>query len=89
MESGVQTGIRQFILDKFPLARKQQIKDSDPLLESGMVDSMGVLDVVGFLEQEYSIVVEDEDLIPENFQTIARIAAFVQGRVQRNGVGCA
>jgi acyl carrier protein len=72
--------IRKFILEKFPLARKQQIKDSDPLLESGVLDSLGVLDLVSFVEQEFSVHVADDELVPENFQTIDRIAAFVQSK---------
>jgi acyl carrier protein len=72
--------LRKFILDKFPLARKQQIKDSDPLLESGVLDSLGVLDLVSFVEQEFSVHVADEELVPENFQTIDRIAAFVESK---------
>jgi len=76
----VNTHIRKFILDKFPLARKQQIKDSDPLLESGVLDSLGVLDLVSFVEQEFSVHVADEELVPENFQTIDRIAAFVESK---------
>jgi acyl carrier protein len=72
--------IRKFVLDKFPLARKQQIKDSDPLLESGVLDSLGVLDLVSFVEQEFSVQVADDELVPENFQTIDRIAAFVAGK---------
>jgi acyl carrier protein len=76
----VNTQIRKFILDKFPLARKQQIKDSDPLLESGVLDSLGVLDLVSFVEQEFSVHVADEELVPENFQTIDRIAAFVESK---------
>jgi acyl carrier protein len=76
----VSTQIRKFILDKFPLARKQQIKDSDPLLESGVLDSLGVLDLVSFVEQEFSVHVADEELVPENFQTIDRIAAFVESK---------
>ena len=72
--------IRKFILDKFPLARKQQIKDSDPLLESGVLDSLGVLDLVSFVEQEFSVHVADDELVPENFQTIDRIAAFVASK---------
>jgi len=60
--------IRKFILDKFPLARKQQIKDSDPLLESGFLDSLGVLDLVSFVEQEFSVHVADDELVPENFR---------------------
>jgi acyl carrier protein len=76
----VNTQIRKFILEKFPLARKQQIKDSDPLLESGVLDSLGVLDLVSFVEQEFSVHVADEELVPENFQTIDRIAAFVESK---------
>jgi acyl carrier protein len=72
--------IRKFVLDKFPLARKQQIKDSDPLLESGVLDSLGVLDLVSFVEQEFSVHVADDELTPENFQTIDRIAAFIESK---------
>jgi acyl carrier protein len=68
------------VLDKFPLARKQQIKDSDPLLESGVLDSLGVLDLVSFVEQEFSVHVADDELVPENFQTIDRIAAFIASK---------
>ena len=75
-------GVREFILKQFPLARKQQVKDSDPLLESGMLDSMGVLDVVTFIEQKYSISVADEDLSAENFHSIDRIAAFVESKAK-------
>jgi acyl carrier protein len=70
--------VRKFILEKFPLARKQQIKDSDPLLESGVLDSLGVLDLVSFVEQEFSVHVADDELVPENFQTIDRITAFIE-----------
>jgi len=76
--------IRIFILEKFPLARKQQLKDSDMLLESGILDSLGVLDLVGFLEQEFSVTVVDDELVPENFQTVERIVAFIERRTARN-----
>jgi acyl carrier protein len=79
------TKIREFILGKFPLARKRQLKDSDALLESGILDSLGVLDLVRFIEQEFSISVADEDLVPDNFQTIDRIAAFIGSRAPFNG----
>jgi acyl carrier protein len=70
--------IRKFILNKFPLARKQQIKDSDNLLESGVLDSLGVLDLVSFVEQEFFVHVTDDELVPENFESIDRIAAFIE-----------
>ena len=80
--------VRAFVLKSFPLARKQQIKDSDALLESGMIDSQGVLEVVAFIEREFSTIVEDEELSPENFQTIDRIAAFIQNKTghQKSGL---
>jgi acyl carrier protein len=77
--------IRQFLLKKFPLARKRQLTDSDALLESGILDSQGVLDLVSFLEEQFSITIADDELVPENFQTIGRIAAFVETRTTRDG----
>jgi acyl carrier protein len=69
--------IREFVLQKFPLARKRKVTDHDNLLESGIIDSLGVLDLVTFLQQEFSVAVEDDDLTPENFQNIERMAQFV------------
>jgi|HubBroStandDraft_6_1064221.scaffolds.fasta_scaffold985383_2 acyl carrier protein len=77
-ENHVNIQIRKFVLDKFPLARKQQIKDSDPLLESGVLDSLGVLDLVSFVEQEFSVHVADDELVPENFHSIETLASYVQ-----------
>jgi acyl carrier protein len=74
------TEIREFILEKFPLARKQQVKDVDALLETGILDSLGVLDLVTFIEQKFSVVVTDDELSPENFQTIDNIAAFIAAK---------
>ena len=76
-ENHLNAQIREFILEKFPLARKQHLKDTDALLETGILDSLGVLDLVSFIEQKFSIGMTDEELMPENFQTIERIAAFV------------
>jgi acyl carrier protein len=70
--------IREFILGKFPLARKHHLKDSDALLESGILDSLGILDVVSYIEQEFSFTVADDELIPENFQSVDTLAAYVQ-----------
>jgi acyl carrier protein len=79
------TKIREFILGQFPLARKRGLQDSDALLESGILDSLGVLDLVHFIEQEFSIAVVDEELVPENFQTIDRIVAFIGSKSHTNG----
>jgi len=69
--------IREFVLQKFPLARKRKVANGDNLLESGIIDSLGVLEIVAFLQHEFSIAVADEDLTPENFQNIQCMAQFV------------
>lgn len=70
--------IRSFVLEKFPLARTRKVKDSDELLESGIVDSLGILDLVAFLESEFSLHITDDDLTPENFRSIESIVSFAE-----------
>jgi acyl carrier protein len=81
---GLSAQVRGFLLKKFPLARKRQLTNSDALLESGILDSQSVLEVVGFIEKQFSIHVEDDELVPENFQNIDAIVRFVESRVCRN-----
>ena len=78
--NAVNERIRGYVLDKFPLARKRNIKDSDELLESGIVDSLGVLDLVAFLENDFGLQVSDDDLSPENFRSIQSMVKFAEGR---------
>jgi acyl carrier protein len=73
--------IRKFIESKFPLARSRKLNDSSRLLEEGILDSLGVLELVNFLQDEHGIPIEDEELVPENFASIDAIAAFVQAKL--------
>jgi len=65
----------------FPLA------DDDPLLAKGVVDSMGVAELLGFIESEFGIVVADEDVTEENLGTLNAIARYVAAQLaaQPNG----
>ena len=74
--------IRGFILHRFPVARQRALHADDPLLESGIVDSISVMDVLVFIEEEFEVGVLNEELRPENFQTVASMAAFVQDKLQ-------
>jgi acyl carrier protein len=76
---------KRFILEHFPASRRRSLDDTDPLLESGVIDSTGVLDLVTFIETEFKVTVDDEELTPENFQSIAKIAAYVE----KKQTGCA
>ena len=73
----VRERIRGFVLETFPLARQDPPGDADPLLESGLVDSLGILELVNFITEEFGVAVSDEDLQPENFNTIQSLVGFV------------
>ncbi len=75
--SAVEARIREFVLKNFPLIRKRGIKDNEKWLENGLLDSFGILEVVRFLEEQFAIHVSDEELLPENFQSLDALAAFV------------
>jgi acyl carrier protein len=72
--------LHEFTLATFPLARKKGITDDSFLLQSGIVDSLGILELVGFIEAQFGIVISDEDLAPENFQNLKVLTAFVMSK---------
>jgi acyl carrier protein len=72
--------IRTFIRRRFPLATTAKVADGDSLLDSGIVDSLGILDLVAFLEKTFSIRVGDDELDPSNFDSIASVARFVASK---------
>ncbi len=75
----LQKEIRNFIIENFMMGRDpDQLSDSDSLLDKGIIDSTGVLELVGFLEETYNFQIEDEELIPENLDSITNLIAFVE-----------
>jgi acyl carrier protein len=81
----ISQSMKEFIVGHFASARRRPLNDGDPLIESGIIDSLGVLDVVAFVESEFEVQVDDEELTAENFQTIACIAAYVEKKRGRGG----
>ena len=77
---GTASIVRGFIDEHFPAARKQSLGDDDSLLDSGIVDSLGILEIVSFLSETFAIEVSDEDLVPENFQSVATLVDFIERR---------
>ncbi|MFO0554774.1 MAG: acyl carrier protein [Polyangiaceae bacterium] len=69
--------IRGFITTNFYVPDKDKLGDESSLLDQGIIDSTGVLEVVSFLESEFGITVDDAEVLPENLDTVGRIAAFV------------
>jgi acyl carrier protein len=69
--------IRQFIADRFLFGNDQELKNEGSLLDAGIIDSTGVLELISYLEEHFKIKVEDDELVPENLDTIASICAFL------------
>jgi len=75
--------IRAFIFKNFLFdAEESALKNDDSFLEQGIIDSTGVLELVEWLEEEFDIQVEDEELIPENLDSIELISAFIKRKQQ-------
>jgi len=74
----LQDQIKTFILATFPLARKKGVDFEDSLLESGIIDSLGVLEIVNFLVEDLEIEIDEDDLVPENFNSIIDMVNLIK-----------
>ncbi len=71
----VRDRVRQFIKDSFFI---DELDDDASFLENGILDSLGVMQLVAFVESEFGLRVAEGDLIPENFDSVARVAAYAE-----------
>lgn len=85
MELGLQNKIRAFVIQNFLFGQGGELKDDDSFLEAGIIDSTGVLELVGFIESALGITVEDEDLVPANLDSVERVARFVERKANQRG----
>jgi acyl carrier protein len=68
--------------ENFIIETDSAVLDADTsLTQSGVVDSMGVLELIMFIEQEYGITIPDEDTLPENLDSVSRIVSYVSRRL--------
>jgi acyl carrier protein len=77
--------LRQFVTDSFMFGKPYKgFADDDSFLQRGIIDSTGVMELVAFLEQQYEIKLRDQDLIPDNLDSINGLARFLESRLQSN-----
>lgn len=69
--------IRDFIIN-LNGEKKEDLNNDDPLIEKGIIDSMTMLEMIAFIEEKYGIPIEDEEIIPENFDSINSIVAYIR-----------
>jgi acyl carrier protein len=74
--------LRSYILENFLFSDDpSDLNDDDSFLEKEIIDSTGILEVIEFLEQETGIKVEDDELIPDNLDSVNRIVAYVESKL--------
>lgn len=74
----IEREIREFLRENFPLSADDvTLQRDDSLIEVGVIDSTGVLELIGFIEERYELEVRDEEVLPENLDSIANITRFV------------
>jgi acyl carrier protein len=71
--------LREFIRRQFLFDEKAPLGDDDPLFPD-VIDSLGVMEVVDFVEERYGVSIEEEDLLADNFESLSAIAALVDRR---------
>ena len=77
----IEQEVRQFVVDNFLFGEgAEQLSNDDSFMDKGLVDSMGILTLVAFVQEKYRISVGDEDLVPENWDSVRRIAGFVHSK---------
>jgi acyl carrier protein len=73
--------IRGFIVENFLFGNEDGVKDETLFLDEGIIDSTGILELVSYLEEEFSIGVEDEELVPENLGSINNVVAYLERKM--------
>jgi acyl carrier protein len=78
MTDTIRDAVKAFVVENFLFGdMTHAIADTDSLIENGIIDSTGVLELVAFIEDRYGITVADADIVPANLDSLARITAFI------------
>jgi acyl carrier protein len=81
MDRDARMMIREFVVDRLaPATGRTDIGEDDDLIDSGVIDSLGIFQLVAFLEERFGVAIGDEEITPENFGSIAAIERLVASR---------
>ena len=77
----IEDSVRQFVAEKLAWDGREELTDDFPLIKNHVLDSMGILRLVTFLERQYRVSIHEEELVPEHFGTISDIARLVAAKM--------
>ena len=75
--------VRGFVINNFLFGDGASLKDDQSFLDTGIVDSTGILELIMFLESTYGMKVEPEETTPENLDSVEKVAGFIEGKVAK------
>lgn len=81
--SDTRTRVRGFIVEHFLFGQGATLRDDSSFLEQGIIDSTGVLELIAFLEQTFSIKVSDHELVPDNLDSVDRVCVYLAGKTPK------
>lgn len=80
--------LRRFIFENFLFGEPDDsLGNNDSFLEKGIIDSTGVLELVAFVEENFGLKIEDEELVPENLDSINNLIRFIEKKKVGSGAG--
>jgi acyl carrier protein len=74
--------LRDFIVDNFLFGEEVSFSDADSFLRQGIIDSTGVVEIIAFIEERYGIKVEDEEIVPDNLDSIEKLSRFIERKAK-------
>lgn len=77
--------VRGFVVENFLFGDDSRVSDDASFLENGIIDSTGVLELIEYLEKTFTIRVEDEEVIPENLDSLKNISRYLESKQAGNG----
>ena len=73
----IKNSVRQFLLDNFVMGANAKIADDESFMKAHILDSTGFIELIMFIEDTYHVKVEDDEMLPENFDSLLNIEAYV------------
>jgi acyl carrier protein len=70
--------LRDFIVENFLFGEEVGFSDADSFLRQGIIDSTGVVEIIAFIEEHYGIKVEDDEIVPDNLDSIEKLSGFIE-----------
>lgn len=79
--------VREFVVENFLFGDSGKLSDDTSFLKSGVLDSTGVLELINYLEETFSIKVEDDEVVPENLDSLRNVGNFVKSKLNGKDAG--